>query len=190
MPFVTEGYADINPEDAKALGLEDGDYIYIDADPHHSPFKGWEKPENAKAYDMARLMARCRYYPGTPRPCNYGGRRPWFQCPGMVNGTRCGRRVAKLYQRGRYFRCRTCQKLAYSTQRETGTERLRERACRIRKRLGGPQNIFAPFPPKPKGMHWKTYIRLEEKAEKAELEFMGVMRASLDRLKGEIRAQW
>ncbi len=32
-PFVAEGYVDINPEDAKALGIEDGDYVWIDSDP-------------------------------------------------------------------------------------------------------------------------------------------------------------
>jgi nitrate reductase alpha subunit len=30
-PFVVEGYVDINPQDAKALGVEDGDYVYVDA---------------------------------------------------------------------------------------------------------------------------------------------------------------
>ncbi len=117
--------------------------------------------------------------PLTWTPCNYGGQRPWFQCPGMVNGTRCGRRVAMLYQRGKYFRCRTCHNLGYSTQREPVTERLRGRACRIRKRLGGPPNIFAPFPPKPKGMHWKTYFRLEDRAEKAEMQYMPESLAAL-----------
>lgn len=32
-PWVGEVYADINPQDAKELGIEDGDYIWIDADP-------------------------------------------------------------------------------------------------------------------------------------------------------------
>jgi hypothetical protein len=45
-------------------------------------------------------------------PCNYGGKRPWFSCPG------CGRRVAKLYLESRYFLCRHCSNLAYSSQRE------------------------------------------------------------------------
>ena len=45
-------------------------------------------------------------------PCNYGGKRPWFSCPG------CGRRVAKLYLETRYFLCRHCSNLAYSSQRE------------------------------------------------------------------------
>jgi len=45
-------------------------------------------------------------------PCNYGGNRPWFSCPS------CGRRVAKLYLASRYFLCRHCNNLSYSSQRE------------------------------------------------------------------------
>lgn len=33
--------------------------------------------------------------PLTWTPCNYGGRRPWFVCPGVVNGVACGRRMGK-----------------------------------------------------------------------------------------------
>ena len=36
-------------------------------------------------------------------PCRFGGARPYFICPGVVNGIACGRRVAKLYEPGRYF---------------------------------------------------------------------------------------
>jgi len=47
MPWVGEGYVDLNPDDAKELGIEDGDYVYIDADPEDRPFRGWqEKPED------------------------------------------------------------------------------------------------------------------------------------------------
>src|SRR3712207_2542882 len=28
--------------------------------------------------------------------CNFGGKRPWFLCPGVVGDERCGRRVAVL----------------------------------------------------------------------------------------------
>jgi hypothetical protein len=45
-------------------------------------------------------------------PCNFGGMRAWFICPG------CGRRAAKLYLESRYFLCRHCNNLAYSSQRE------------------------------------------------------------------------
>lgn len=65
LPFVMEMYLDINPLDAKELGVEDGDYIYIDADPHDRPYKGWKKDD--PHYKVARLLCRARYYPGTPR---------------------------------------------------------------------------------------------------------------------------
>lgn len=65
MPGVSEMYVDIHPLDAQSLGVEDGDYVWIDADPHDRPFHGWQhKPD---LYKVARLMARARYYPGTPR---------------------------------------------------------------------------------------------------------------------------
>ena len=38
-PFVTEGYVDIHPSDAKELGVEDGDYVWIDSDPEDRPFR-------------------------------------------------------------------------------------------------------------------------------------------------------
>jgi hypothetical protein len=48
-------------------------------------------------------------------PCNFGGERPWFVCPGVVNGKRCGRRVAILYGPGKYFLCRHCCDLRYES---------------------------------------------------------------------------
>lgn len=81
MPFISEGYVDINPLDAKDLGLEDGDYVFIDADPHDRPFRGWEKyPEG---YKVARLLVRARYYPGTPR----GVTRMWHNMYGATFGS-------------------------------------------------------------------------------------------------------
>jgi nitrate reductase alpha subunit len=65
MPSVTEGYMDINPADAKELGLDDGAYVWVDADPEDRPFRGF-KP-GTEAYKVARLVLRIRYYPGTPR---------------------------------------------------------------------------------------------------------------------------
>ena len=49
-PFVAEGYVDINPDDAQELGVEDGDYVWIDADPEDRPFRGWQK--NKKDYGV------------------------------------------------------------------------------------------------------------------------------------------
>ncbi|MCC6750171.1 MAG: molybdopterin-dependent oxidoreductase [Deltaproteobacteria bacterium] len=81
MPFVTEMYMDIHPADAKELGIEDGDYVWIDADPHDRPFKGWQK--KPEWYAVARLMARARYYPGTPRSVT----RMWHNCYGSTIGS-------------------------------------------------------------------------------------------------------
>ena len=80
-PFVAEGYVDIHPADARALGVEDGDYVWIDSDPSDRPFRGWqEKPED---YKFARLLCRARYYPGTPR----GVTRMWFNMYGATPGS-------------------------------------------------------------------------------------------------------
>jgi nitrate reductase alpha subunit len=71
-PWVNEAYADINPNDGRALGLEEGDYIWIDADPEDRPYRGW-KPDDPD-YKVSRLMCRARFYPGIPR----GVVRMWF----------------------------------------------------------------------------------------------------------------
>ncbi len=85
-PFVTEGYVDINPTDAREMGVQDGDYVWIDADPEDRPFRGWQN--NKKDYEVARLLCRARYYPGTPR----GVTRMWFNMytatPGSVQGSK------------------------------------------------------------------------------------------------------
>jgi hypothetical protein len=39
----------------------------------------------------------------TYTPCNFGGERPWFVCPEVINGVKCSRRVAVLYGPGKYF---------------------------------------------------------------------------------------
>jgi hypothetical protein len=50
-----------------------------------------------------------------------GGRRWWFTCPLVMNGTPCGRRVGRLYlpQGARYFGCRHCYGLTYTSCRES-----------------------------------------------------------------------
>ncbi len=81
MPMVSEMYVDMHPLDAKALGIEEGDYVWIDADPKDRPFHGWET--NPEWYKVARLMCRARYYPGTPR----GVTRMWHNAHGATYGS-------------------------------------------------------------------------------------------------------
>jgi hypothetical protein len=90
--------------------------------------------------------------------CHYGGERAWFRCPARV----CGRRVAILYG-GAIFACRHCHDLAYPSQREPQHYRLLSRAQSLHVRLGGNGAVGDGLPPKPKGMHWRTYERLSRR---------------------------
>jgi hypothetical protein len=117
-------------------------------------------------------------------PCRFGGARPYFVCPGVVNGTACGRRVSKLYGAGTYFLCRHCYRLAYASQREDRYDRALRRANNIRMRLGGEPGIAALFPDRPKGMHRQTYERLQSAVFNAEIlaeEQIAVLLARLQR---------
>ena len=102
-------------------------------------------------------------------PCRFGGVRPYFICPGVVNGISCGRRVAKLHGPGRYFLCRHCYRLTHASQSESGWDRAVRRAAKIRQRLDGDPDTAAPFPKKPQGMWRRTYQRLHERALEAEM---------------------
>lgn len=81
MPSITEGYVDMHPQDARDLKIEEGDYVYIDADPSDRPYRGWKA--GTEAYKLSRLMLRVRYYPGTPR----GIARTWHNMYGATYGS-------------------------------------------------------------------------------------------------------
>jgi hypothetical protein len=102
-------------------------------------------------------------------PCRYGGSRPYFICPGIVNGVSCRRRVAKLYGPGKYFLCRYCYRLAYASQSEGTWDRELRRANKIRTKLGGEPGMLEPFPDRPKGMWNRTYEQLRDEALDAEV---------------------
>ncbi|MEE9248163.1 MAG: molybdopterin-dependent oxidoreductase [Dehalococcoidia bacterium] len=54
----------INPAAAKDLGIEDGDYVYVDANPADRPYLG-ASPEDP-FFKVARLMLRAKYNPAYP----------------------------------------------------------------------------------------------------------------------------
>ena len=107
-------------------------------------------------------------------PCNYGGRRAWWICPAAG----CGRRVAVLYGGGVYA-CRHCHKLAYGTQRENAGDRAGNRADKLRDRLDWEPGILNGSGCKPKGMHWRTFERLQAMHDAKARECMAGMMAKL-----------
>lgn len=50
-------------------------------------------------------------FPITTTSCNFGSHRSWIIC-------KCGSRVATLFLKNNYFRCRTCHDLTYRSKRE------------------------------------------------------------------------
>jgi hypothetical protein len=115
-------------------------------------------------------------------PCNFGGERPWFICPGVA----CGRRVAILYGPGKYFLCRHCYDLSYESQRKDKKDRALRRAQKIRKRLGGSANMMEPIPERPKGMHHDTYMRLFWAHDEAHREHLAGLQAWLDKMERQV----
>jgi nitrate reductase alpha subunit len=80
-PWTGEAYAEINPGDAVELGLRDGDYIWLDADPDDRPYRG-AKASDAY-HDVARVRMRVRLYAGMPRRVI----RTWFNMYAATPGT-------------------------------------------------------------------------------------------------------
>jgi hypothetical protein len=85
---------------------------------------------------------------------HYGGIRWWFICPAKG----CGKRVGKLYG-GSIFACRTCHNLSYPSQNQSPPFRLLDQAQNIHRSLEKDMDWWGCIPPKPKGMHQKTFQR-------------------------------
>jgi nitrate reductase alpha subunit len=65
LPGFGDHQLHMNPEDAQALNIHDGDYVYVESNPEDRPFRGWQKdPKRAK---VARLMLRVTYNTSYPR---------------------------------------------------------------------------------------------------------------------------
>ena len=103
-------------------------------------------------------------------PVRYGGTRPYFRCPDVVNGRPCGRRVAKLYSAERHYLCPHCLRLTYHSHSDTRHDRLLRRRDKLCVKLGGAPGMW--LPDRPKGMrratyerHVETFCRLEEESD-------------------------
>jgi hypothetical protein len=104
--------------------------------------------------------------PVTWIPCNYGGSRPYFICPGIVNNLSCRRRVTKIYlpPRENLFLCRHCYRLTYYSCKESGnvhfTAMRRTRSAARKLGLADPEDVYIMH--RPKGMHKRTFERLRK----------------------------
>ena len=102
---------------------------------------------------------RRQYAPKLRTACNYGGWRTWLGCP------HCRRRCAVLYLAGGGFYCRLCTRVAYLSQSEDAAGRAMRRLHKIEARFGEDGE-------KPPRMHWRTYERLVEQANAADVAAM------------------
>jgi hypothetical protein len=102
-------------------------------------------------------------------PTRFGGRRLWFRCPSCP-------RICRILFGSWRIACRRCHKLRYLTQAETRSSRAIRGMLKIVKRLD-PEATYNALPPKPKGMHWRTYDRLADRYDTYDAIWaMGVMR--------------
>lgn len=98
-----------------------------------------------------------RIYLTTTTPY-YGGQRWWFLCP------KCNARVGVLFGDG-LFMCRHCVNINYVCQQLQPMFRFKHLAYKELYALKGDYDLHSKYypPPRPKGMHKKTYDKKIEK---------------------------
>ena len=96
------------------------------------------------------------------RTCRFGGSRPYFRCPGVINGRTCRRTVLRLCSTGKFFACRHCYRLSYLSQHEDRCDRALRKANKVRTKLGGERGMCSPISGRPKGMWHRTYERAKQ----------------------------
>jgi hypothetical protein len=154
-PGCTSPFQWINGNDVSSINLRaEADWLYLS---YTMRVGGKEWEEVAETVPIVHL------------PCRFGGNRAYFICPGPGDGTDCGRRVVKLHLSHRYFLCRHCNQLTYSSQFERPWQRALRRANKLKQRLGINVGITELFPGKPKGMWSSTYERLLDKILQADI---------------------
>jgi hypothetical protein len=85
----------------------------------------------------------------------FGGVRYWLVCPG------CGMLRRALFLRGSAsFRCRVCERIAYPSERMSPRKRVIHKKVKTGRRILYYWDIPNRPPPRPKGMHARTYQRL------------------------------
>jgi len=111
---------------------------------------------------------------------------PWFECPGIVNGKSCDRRVKFLYGPSQWFLCRHYYGHFYESQREDKTQRALRRTRNISQQIplgfSGKSSVMFALPPR----HDNTYMRLFWEHHEAEMEQLAGMREWLAKLESKL----
>jgi nitrate reductase alpha subunit len=64
-PGVADRQIQMNPQAAADLGLREGDYVYVDANPLDRPYVGWAE-DTGPRHQAFRCMVRVKFNPGLP----------------------------------------------------------------------------------------------------------------------------
>jgi len=82
---------------------------------------------------------------------------------------------------GKWFLCRHCYALPYTSHLETAQDRHCRKVRKIRDRLGTSHNLTESVWPwrKPKGMHWRTWEQLRQQEEQAQRLVLGELSAAV-----------
>ncbi len=65
-PGVADRQIQMNPQAARDLGLNEGDYVWVDANPEDRPYIGWKDDEGSFRHRAFRCMVRVKFNPGLP----------------------------------------------------------------------------------------------------------------------------
>jgi nitrate reductase alpha subunit len=65
-PGVSDRQIQINPDAGAALGLKEGDYVWVDANPLDRPYVGWDKDVESFRHRAFRCLVRVVFNPGLP----------------------------------------------------------------------------------------------------------------------------
>lgn len=87
-PGIGEHQLHMHPDDAKELGIANGDYVYIEANPADRPFRGWREAVNDPdpnvreravfLHKVSRCMLRVTINPAWPRGTVMMKHSPWI----------------------------------------------------------------------------------------------------------------
>ncbi|KAA0237090.1 nitrate oxidoreductase subunit alpha [bacterium] len=86
LPGVGDVQLHMNPDDARELGIANGDYVWIDANPADRPYVGVESDPSFN--ETARLKARANFNPAFPRGVTMLKHAYYMSTPRTVRGAR------------------------------------------------------------------------------------------------------